>query len=109
MMVGGRELIMQQGFLQSLLELEQWAGQQRPRSGRALVQRLIDFACDVIAPFPLAFPAYSFPTAPARALRRAILDRRYAIVYEVHDAELVFVYAYSTYQNPEILELPTSG
>lgn len=72
---------MQQGFLQSLLEMEQWAGQQRSRSGRALVQRIVDFACDVVAPFPFAFPAYFFPTAPARTLRRAVLDRRYAVVY----------------------------
>ena len=106
MIVGGRELILRQGFVQALLELESWAGQQNPRRGRALVKRIVDFAYDVIAPFPFSFPAYTFPTAPARMLRRAVLDRQYAVVYEVHDTELVFVYAYSTYQNLELLELP---
>ena len=106
MIVGGRELVLQQGFLQALLELERWAGQQNPRRGRALVKRIVDFAYDVIAPFPLSFPAYIFPTAPARALRRAVLDRQYAVIYEVYDAEIVFVYAYSTYQNLASLELP---
>ena len=66
----------------------------------------MDFACDVIAPFPLAYPNYSLPTAPERALRRAVLDRRYAILYEVQDLALIFVYAYSTYKNPDALELP---
>ena len=106
MIIGGRQLILQQGFLQALLELEQWAGQQNLRRGRALVKRIVDFAYDVIAPFPFSFPAYTFPTAPARALRRAVLDRQYAVIYEVYDAELVFVYAYSTYQNLASLELP---
>ena len=106
MIVGGRELVLQQGFLQALLELERWTGQQSPRRGRALVKRIVDFAYDVIAPFPFSFPAYAFPTAPARPLRRAVLDRQYAVIYEVHDTELVFVYAYSTYQNLTSLELP---
>ena len=109
MIVGGRQLILQQGFLQALLALEQWAGQHNPRRGRALVQRLVDFSYDVIAPFPFSFPAYTFPTAPARVLRRAVLDRQYAIVYEVHDTELVFVYAYSTHQNLASLELPPAA
>lgn len=106
MIVAGRELIMQQCCIQALLELEQWSGPQNPRKGRALVKRLIDFACDIIAPFPLAFPAYSLPTAPDRPLRRAVLDRRYAVLYEARDTELIFVYAYSTYQQLNSLELP---
>ncbi|AMJ64137.1 hypothetical protein [Hymenobacter sp. PAMC 26628] len=97
---------MQQGFIQALLELEQWSGPQNVRKGRALVKRLVDFAYDIIAPFPLAFPAYALPTAPDRPLRRAVLDRRYAVPYEVRNTELVFVYAYSPYQQPESLELP---
>ncbi|WP_375418796.1 hypothetical protein [uncultured Hymenobacter sp.] len=65
MMVSGRELILRQGFLQALLDLEQWTGQHSPRRGRALVRRIMDFACDTIAPFPHAFPAYFLPSAPA--------------------------------------------
>lgn len=106
MIVGGRELVIQQGFIQALLELEQWAGQKDARRGRALVKRLVDFASDTVAPLPFAFPAYQLPTAPNRALRRAILDRQYAVVYEVSDTEVIFVYAYSTYRNPAFIELP---
>lgn len=48
---------------------------------------------------------YTLPTAPARPLRRAVLARQYAVLYEVQEAELVFVYAYSTYRNLNFLEL----
>ncbi|SET91177.1 hypothetical protein [Hymenobacter actinosclerus] len=106
MTVGGRELVLLQGFLDSLLELEQWAGQRGAREGRELVKRLTDFAFDTIAPFPLAFPVYPFRLAPDRVLRRAVLSRQYAVVYEVHATELVFVYAYSTLRNPDQLSLP---
>lgn len=73
-----------------------------------MVKRITDFACDTIVPFPHSFPTYAFPTAPHRALRRAVLDRRYAVVYEVRDAELVFVYVYSTFRRLETLALPTA-
>ena len=105
MIVAGRELIFQQRFLDSLLALEQWAGQQNPRAGRALVKRIVDFASDVIAPFPLAFPQYWLPTAPTRSLRRAVFDRRYSIIYEVYETELLLVYVYSTRQSPNLPEL----
>ena len=106
MIVAGRELIFQQGFLDALHELEQRVGQQNPRAGRALVRRVVDFASDVIGPFPLSFPGYQLPQAPHRALRRAVLDRRYAIIYEVQATRLLLVLVYSTYQNPDLLELP---
>lgn len=109
MIVSGRELVLQQGFIQALLELEQWAGQKDARRGRALVKRLVDFASDTVAPFPFAFPAYQLPAAPSRALRRAIMARQYAVVYEVSDSEIVFVYAYSTYRNPDFIELPDTA
>jgi len=103
--VNGRELILRQGFLQALLELERWVGQQSASKGRALVKRIMDFACDIVAPFPLAFPVYYLPAAPARKLRRAVLDRQYALIYEVHEEEIVFVYVYSTYRNPASIAL----
>ena len=106
MMIGGRELILHQGFIQALLELEKWAGRHDASKGRALVKRIVDFACDTIAPLPLSFPAYPFSTAPTRALRRAVLNRQYAVVYEVHETELLFVYVYSTLQNADALTLP---
>ena len=108
MRVGGRELVLYQGFIDSVLELERWAGREEARKGRMLVRRLMDFAFDTIAPLPLSFPVYSFPLAPTRSLRRAVLDRQYAIVYEVRETEVVFVYAYSTLRNPNTLNLPQS-
>ncbi len=68
----------------------------------------MDFAFNTIAPLPLSFPVYPFPLAPTRSLRRAVLRRQYAIVYEVREAELVFVYAYSTLRDPNSLNLPQS-
>ena len=106
MIVAGRELILQQGFLQALLNLEKWAGQHNARKGRELVKRVVDFACDTVAPFPFSFPGFSFPTAPDRALRRAVMGRQYALIYEVQETKLVFIYVYSTYQNLNSLELP---
>ena len=106
MTVAGRELVFQQGFLDALHELEQRAGQQNPKAGRALVRRVVDFVSDIIGPFPLSFPGYPLPQAPTRPLRRAVLDRRYAIIYEVHETQLLLVLVYSTYQNPDLLVLP---
>ena len=105
MIVAGRELIFQQGFLDALLRLEQWAGQQDPRKGRVLVKRIVDFASDVIAPFPLAFPRYQSLTGSTRPLHRAVLDRRYLIIYEVQETQLLLVYVYSTSQSPNLPEL----
>ena len=108
MLVAGRELVFQQGFLDALHGLEQRANQQNPRAGRALVRRVVDFVSDIIGPFPFSFPSYLLPQIPDRPLRRAILDRRYAIIYEVHETQLLLVLVYSTYQNPDLLELPIS-
>lgn len=108
MTIAGRELVFQQGFLDALLELEKWAGQQDTRKGRTVVKRVVDFACDIIAPLLLSFPLYVFPAAPACALRRAIIDRWYAVIYEVCETELRLVYVYSTYQNLEWLAVPES-
>ncbi|MFD2785754.1 hypothetical protein [Hymenobacter rubripertinctus] len=108
MIVGGRELILYQGFIDSVLELEQWAGREQARKGRMLVKRLMDFAFDTIALLPFSFPVYAFPQAPARTLRRAVFDRQYAVIYEVQASEILFVYAYSTFRNPEALRLPQS-
>ena len=46
MIIGGRELILHQRFVQALLELEKWAGRHDARKGRALVKRIVDFARD---------------------------------------------------------------
>ena len=109
MIVAGRELVFQQGFLDALHGLESWTNQSNTRSGRALVKRVVDFVSDIVAPFPFSFPAFRLPTAPTRALRRAVLDRRYAVIYEVHETELLLVLVYSTHQNADLLELPASG
>ena len=109
MIVAGRELVFQQGFLDALHGLESWTNQSNTRSGRALVKRVADFVSDIVAPFPFSFPAFRLPTAPARTLRRAVLDRRYAVICEVHETELLLVLVYSTHQNADLLELPASG
>lgn len=108
MIVAGRKLVFQQGFLDALHILEQWANQSNPRGGRVLVKRVVDFVSDIVAPFPLSFPAFSLSVAPPRPLRRAVLDRRYAVIYEVRETELLLVHVYSTYQNPDLLKLLTA-
>ena len=85
-----------QKFLNELLAVEQYVGQNDARRGRIFTQAVFDFACDIVGAMPEAFPAYTHPLLPQVPLRRALFQREYALLYRVLNQRVIFVFFYHT-------------
>ena len=107
MIRNSRTVTLGEGFLQELELTEKYVGRQVARRGRQLVSAVLDFVLEVLAPLPLAYPVYDYPTAPGLTLHRAVFRKEYVIIYEVSDAEVAFVFFHHTSRNtPDLGFLP---
>lgn len=92
--------------MDGLAAIQLYAGQHDAARGRAISSAILDFAYDIVGPFPQAYPTYAVPEQPEREYRRAIFRREYALLYEVTAAEVSFLLVYSIRQNPGSMVLP---
>ena len=100
MRVAGREVIFKKAFLDELVSIERFLGRYTAGKGRAFTAAAVDFCCDIIAPFPLAFPVFQESAFSSPAIRRAVFKRNYALIYQVDEEALRFLSIYHTSQNP---------
>lgn len=100
MWVAGREVVFKQAFLDELSSIERFLGRYAAGKGRAFTAAAVDFCCDIIAPFPFAFPVFQEIPVSSPAIRRAVFKRNYALIYQVEEETLRFLSIYHTSQNP---------
>ena len=105
MSVGPLSVVVTPVFMDRLFALEQYLGRENPVRGRRFVSELFDFVYNAVGPFPLAFPAYALANYPALALRRAVFQQRYNLVYEVTASEVKFLTVFGTAQNAADISL----
>ena len=92
----GRVVTLGDRFVSELALAEKYVGRSSAGRGRKFVSDVIVFLFETLAPLPLAFPAYAYPTAPGIMLRRAVFRKEYVTIYEVTDFEISFVYFHHT-------------
>lgn len=103
---GLREANLTSAFLDGLAAIQAYHGQFDAARGRQISTAIIDFACDIIGPFPHAYPRYPVRQYPDRDYRRAVFRREYVLIYRVTEAEISFLLVYGTRQRPGELSLP---
>ncbi len=100
MIVAGRKVIFKKSFLNNLSKIEQFLGRHQVAKGHAFSAATIDFCCDIIAPFPAAYPAFQRGVDTVESVRRAIFRREYALIYQISPDAVRFLTIYHTRQNP---------
>ena len=95
-----REVNLTPAFLDELAAIPAYQSQFDAPKGRQLSSAIIDFACDIIGPFPQAFPKHNVRQHPDREYRRAVFQHTYALIYRVTATEISFLLIYNTRQNP---------
>lgn len=101
-----REVNLTPEFLDGLAAVQAYHGQFDAAKGRQLSSAIVDFACDIIGPFPHAYPKHTVRQHPDRDYRRAVFRRAYVLIYRVTAAEVSFLVIYSAKQNPSGFSLP---
>ncbi|WP_035567303.1 type II toxin-antitoxin system RelE/ParE family toxin [Hymenobacter sp. IS2118] len=101
-----REVNLTPAFLDGLAAIQAYHSQFDAARGRQTSTSIIDFACDIIAPFPQAHPHYPVRQYPERDYWRAVFRREYVLIYRVTDAEISFLLIYGARQRPNDLLLP---
>jgi hypothetical protein len=101
-----REINLTPEFLNGLAAIQTYQSQFDAAKGRQLSSAIVDFACDIIGPFPQAYPKHPVPQHPDREYRRAIFRRSYVLIYRVTATEVSFLVIYNTNQNPSGFSLP---
>lgn len=76
-----REVNLTPAFLDGLAAIQAYHSQFDAARGRQISTSIIDFACDIIAPFPQAYPQQPVRQYPDRDYRRAVFRREYVLVY----------------------------
>ncbi len=94
-----RRVLFKASFLDDLAKFEKFIGRNTPAQGRLFSSRVLDFCYDVVAPFPLAYPAFRQAEIADQSVRRALFRRDYAVLYRVGDDFIKFVALYHTGQN----------
>ena len=101
-----REVNLTPAFLDGLAAIQAYQGQFDALKARELSSAIIDFACDIIGPFPQAFPKHPVRQHPDREYRRAVFRHTYVLIYRVTATETSFLLIYNTKQNPSGFSLP---
>lgn len=101
-----REVNLTPAFLDGLATIQAYHSQFDVARGRQISTSVVDFACDIIAPFPHAYPQYPVRQYPDRDYRRAVFRREYVLIYRVTEAEIAFLLIYGARQRPNDLLLP---
>ena len=101
-----REVNLVPDFLDGLFEIQQFAGRASAGAGRRVVQAILDFAYDIIALSPRAFPVYPTTRHSEREYRRAVFRKKFVLIYRIADQELTFLVVHSTRQDSSNLQLP---
>ena len=96
MIRNGRVVTLSDKFVSELALAEKYVGRSSAARGRKFVSDVSTFLFEIVAPLPLAFPAYTYPTAPDVDLRRAVFRKEHVIVYEVTESEVSFIYFHHT-------------
>ena len=102
-----REVNLTPAFLDGLTAIQAYHGQFDVARGRQITSAIVDFTCDVIGPFPHAYPQYPVRQYPDRDYRRAVFRREYVPIYRVMETEVSFLLIYGAKQQPNDLSLPT--
>ena len=95
-----REVNLTPAFLDGLASIQAYHGQFDEVKSRQLSSAIVDFACDIVGPFPLAYPQYHVSQWSERDYRRAVFRREYVLIYRVTDQEVTFLLIYSARQSP---------
>lgn len=106
MIVAGRRIIFKASFLDDLLKFERFLGRNNPVQGRQFSSDVVDFCYAIIAPLPLAYPAFKQAEIADSSVRRALFRRDYALLYRVSDDAVRFVALYHTRQNITNIVVP---
>lgn len=101
-----REVNLTPAFLDGLAGIQAYHEQFDSVRGRQISTSIIDFACDIIAPFPHAYPQHPVRQYPDRDYRRAVFRREFVLIYRVTEAEISFLLVYGARQRPSDLSLP---
>ena len=80
-----REVNLTPAFLDGLAAIQAYHSQFDAARGRQISTALLDFACDIIGPFPQAYPQHPVRQYPERDYRRAVFRREYVLIYRVTD------------------------
>ena len=108
MIRSGRAVTLSDKFVGELALAEKYVGRLSAGRGRKFVSDVFVFLFETLAPLPLAFPAYAYPTAPDVTLRRAVFRKKYVIIYEVTEFEVSFVYFHHTSRSTPDLSFLTN-
>ncbi|GAA3974137.1 hypothetical protein [Hymenobacter antarcticus] len=101
-----REVNLTPAFLDGLAAIQAYHSQFDAVRGRQISSSIVDFACDIIGPFPHAYPRYPVRQYPDRDYRRAVFRREHVLIYRVTEAEVSFLLIYAARQRPDDLSLP---
>jgi plasmid stabilization system protein ParE len=100
MIVKGRELILREGFLQQLADIQTYRATYSPEKARKYVNQILDFSFDIIAQNPYAFVEYFDKPTPDKRYRKAVFKKDYVIIYKVLANQIEFLAIYKTSQDP---------
>ena len=105
MIVEGKEIILRESFLDSLIEFQNYYGLLNPVKGRKFVKEAYDFTIDIIAPMPYAFVKFSTKLYPNSNFRRAVFKKNHIIVYLVLEHQIEFWEIFHASKNPDAILL----
>ena len=98
-----RQVEMVEAFLDKLSRFEQFANHSNAAGGRKFTAAVFAFCYEIIAPLPLAYPAFQLGAVVRQDVRRAMFRRHYVLLYRVTDATVVFLDIFHTSQRPSDL------
>ncbi len=101
-----REVNLTPAFLDGLAAIQAYHSQFDAARGRQISTSIIGFACDIIAPFPYAYPQHPVRQYPDRDYRRAVFRREYIVIYRVTETEISFLLVYGARQRADESSLP---
>lgn len=101
-----REVNLTPAFLDGLAVIQAYHSQFDAARGRQITSSIVNFACDIIAPFPHAYPRHPVRQYPDRDYQWAVFLREYILIYRVTEAEISFLLVYGVRQRPDDSPLP---
>ena len=99
MVINDREIVISNAFFDDLASIEIFISKYNALAARRLTTEIFNFAIDIIATHPLAFPKHQHKKYKTLHLRKAVFKKDYILIYLISDNRLDFLRVYNAKQN----------